>query len=168
MMNKNCRTAWRKFCQTISHIDEQDTAPVIFHYLRTWYQENKMLLPAYLIEEYRLEKLITIDPNSYPIERSECTPRSIKRFLDFTPSSEQTMVAILRDQLWELVVLSVDVECRRCGKLELSALFDAEAKKVVLECTQCGLIHTIDGHSDESVKTVRLAQNDDLKNAGLL
>ena len=131
MMNKNCRKAWHEFCQTISQIDEQDTAQLIFHYLRTWYQENKMLLSRHLIDEYGLANLISIDPNSYPIERSECTPKIIKRFLDFAPSSEQSMVAILRDQFWELVVLSVDVECQRCGKLELSALFDTEEKKIV-------------------------------------
>ncbi|CBN59063.1 MULTISPECIES: hypothetical protein [Kamptonema] len=168
MMSKNCRKAWHEFCKTISQIDEQDTALLIFQYLRTWYQENKMLLSPHLIDEYGLEELINIDPNSYPIERSECTPEIIKRFLDFAPSSEQSMVAILRDQLWEIVVLSVDVECQRCGKLELSALFDTEAQKVVLECTQCGLIYTIDGHRYQSIETVRLAQNDDLKNAGLL
>ncbi len=168
MMDKNCRKAWHEFCQTISQIDEQDTAPVIFQYLRTWYQENKKLFSRYLSDEYKVEELINIDPNSYPLERSECTPQIIRRFLEFVPSSGQSMVAVLRDQLWELVVLSVDVECQRCGRLELSALFDTEAKKVVLECTQCGLMHTIDGHPDGSIKTVRLAQNDELKNAGLL
>lgn len=168
MMNKNCRKAWREFCHTISQIDEQDTAPVIFQYLKTWYQENKRLLSPYLIAEYGLEELINIDPKSYPLEQSQSTPQSIRRFLNLEPSREESMVMFVRDELWGLVVLSVDVECQRCGKLELSALFDTEAKKVILECTQCGLIDTVDGHPDEFVKTVRLAQNDDLKNAGLL
>lgn len=80
MMNKNCRKAWCKFCQTISQIDEQDTAPVIFQYLRTWYQENKMFLSPHLIDEYRLEDLINIDTTYYPIERSEFTPKLLGVF----------------------------------------------------------------------------------------
>jgi len=172
MMSKNGRKAWHEFCQTISLIDEQDTMSVIFQYLRIWYQKNKILLSPHLIDEYGLEELINIDPKSYPLNKSQSTPQSIRRFLNLEPSSEDSMVMFVRDQLWELVVLSVDVECQRCGKLELSALFDTEEEKVVLECTQCGLIHTIDGHidghPDRSLKTVRLAQNDDLKNAGLL
>jgi predicted restriction endonuclease len=129
MMNKNCRKAWHEFCQTISPIYEQDTAPLIFHYLRTWYQENKMLLSRHLIDEYGLENLIILTLILIQLNARN-VPKIIKPFLDLAPSSEQSMVAILRDQFWELVVLSVDVECQRCGKLELCALFDTEEKKL--------------------------------------
>lgn len=167
-MHKTRKKAWSDFQHMIYEIDDRDNSIIIFERIRSWYQKNKMFLPPHLIDEYGLEKLINIDVKLYPLDKSECTPQDIKRFLNIEPSSENSMVAILRDQLWELVVLSVEVECQRCGKLELSALFDMEAEKVILECTQCGLIHTIDGHPDESVKDVRLAQNDDLKKARLL
>ena len=74
----------------------------------------------------------------------------------------------LRDILWELVVLSVDIECENCGKLEMSALFNVESETVFLECNQCGWVKRIDGCSSESIKTIRLATNQDLKATGLI
>jgi len=78
------------------------------------------------------------------------------------------MVMFLQEILWEIVVLTVEVQCQNCGKLEMSALFDTEAKTIFLECTQCGCIQTADGQPYNSLKTFRLAQNDDLKMAGLI
>jgi hypothetical protein len=167
-MNIIWKKAWYEFRYTISQISDQDNSTIIFQHIRSWYQNNKKFLSSCLIKEYQIDNLINIDIKSYPIDKSECTAQDIKRFLNLEPSSEDTMIMFLRDQLWELVLLSVEVQCRRCGKLEMSVLFDTEQEKVILECTQCGLIHTVDGYPDESVKNVRLAQNDDLISAGLI
>ena len=70
--------------------------------------------------------------------------------------------------LWELVVLSVDIECENCGKLEMSALFNVESETVFLECNQCGWVKIIDGCSIESIRNTRLATNHDLTVAGLI
>lgn len=167
-MNTTWKKAWYEFRHMISEIDDRDNPITIFQHIRGWYQNNKIFLSPYLFQGYGLEELINIDIKAYPLDKSECTPQSIKRFLSLEPSSEETMIMFLRDELWEFVVLAVNVQCQRCGKLEMSALFDAEAKKVVLECTQCGLLQTTDGEPAKSVKTLKFAQNDDLKNAGLL
>lgn len=154
----------------ISELDERDNSITIFQSIRGWYQKNQRLLSPRLTEEYGIEKFINIEPKDYPLEQSECTPQTIKRFLnkELEPSSEDGMIMFLYSELWELVVLAVDVECQRCGKLEMSALFDPEAKRVVFECTQCGFVQATDGSPDESVRGLKLAQNDDLKKAGLL
>jgi hypothetical protein len=152
-MNEALKKTWDRFQHTISEIDDKDSSDTIFQKIKKWYRENKVFLSPHLIEEYGLEDLVNINMNAYPLELSEATPKSIRHFLSIEPSSEQSMMMFLRDQLWELVVLSVDVQCHRCRKLEMSALFDIEAKQVVLECTQCGLIHTIDGYPNEFAKS---------------
>jgi hypothetical protein len=168
MMNKALRSAWQEFQYMISKIDNQYNKITIFKCIQTWYLDNKKLLSPLLIEEYGLEELINIDTAYYPLEKSECTPDDIKRFLKLQPYNEECMIVWLRDILWELVVLSVDIECENCGKLEMSALFNIETENVFFECTQCGWVKTIDGYSDESIKTIRLATNQDLKIAGLI
>ncbi|WP_392533597.1 hypothetical protein [Nostoc sp. C117] len=167
-MNKTWKKAWHEFRYMISEIDNRDNPIIIFQRIRGWYQKNKIFLSPHLIEEYGLEELINIDIKAYPLDKSESTPQSIRRFLNLEPSSEESMIMFLRDELWELVVLTVDIKCQRCGKLEMSALFDTEAKKVVLECTQCGWSQTTDGYPEKSVKTLKFPQNDDLKIAGLV
>ncbi|MGB3760706.1 MAG: hypothetical protein WBA07_30750 [Rivularia sp. (in: cyanobacteria)] len=168
MMNKALRSAWLKFQHMIYKIDNEDNQITIFHCIKNWYFDNKKLLSSHLIEEYGLEKLINIDTKDYLLEKSECTPQDIKRFLEIQPYSEECMIVWLRDQLWELIVLAVDVKCERCDKLEMSALFNIETETVFLECTQCCWIRTIDEHLVESIKTIRLATNQDLKIAGLI
>ena len=154
----------------ISDIDDRDTPVIIYQYIRDWYQKNKKVFSPHLIEEYGLEKLINIDIKTYPLEYSQCTPQDLRRFLspDLVPSRESIMVMFLQEILWGIVVLTVDFQCQNCGKLEMSALFDTEAKTIFLECTQCGWIQTTDGQPYNSLKTFRLAQNDDLKMAGLI
>ena len=168
MMNKALRNAWVKFQYMISQIDNEDNQITIFKCIQGWYFDNKKLLSSLLIEEYGLEELINIDTTYYPLEKSECTSEDIKRFLKIQPSSEECMIMWLRDQLWELVVLSVDIECENCGKLEMSALFNIETEILFFECTQCGWVKIIDEHPDQSIKTIRLATNQDLENTGLM
>lgn len=50
------------------------------------------------------------------------------------------------------------------------ALFDVEADKVVLECSTCYCLQTLEGSPHESLTptTWRLAQNEDLKIARLI
>lgn len=169
-MSKLWKKAWKEFQHMISELDERDSSITIFQSIRGWYQKNQKLLSPRLIEEYGIEKLINIDIKAYPLEQSKYTLQCIRRFLNpqLEPLSEDCMIMFLRDELWELVVLAVDVECQRCGKLEMSALFDPEAKKVVFECTQCGFVQAIDGSPYQSVKGLKLAQNDDLRKAGLV
>jgi len=167
-MNKNLRKAWEEFRHMISELDERDTPIIIFQRIRDWYQKNKKKLSPYLIEEYGLEKLVNIDIKAYPIEHSECTPESIRGLLHLELSSEDSLAMLLRDQFWELVVLTVAVECQICKNLGMSALFDESAKKVVLECTQCGWTQTSDGYPYEPLVRLQLAQNDDLKIAELI
>lgn len=167
-MNKALRSAWRDFQYIISQIDNQDNRITIFKCIQSWYFDKKKLLSSLLIEEYGLEELINIDTVYYPLEKSEYTSEDVKRFLKLQPYNEECMIVWLRDILWELVVLSVDIECENCGKLEMSALFNIEAETVFFECTQCGWVKTIDGYPDESIKTIRLATNQDLKIARLI
>lgn len=167
-MNKALRSAWREFQQMISQIDNRDNQVSIFECIQNWYFGNKKMLSSHLTEEYGLEELINIDTKDYPLEKSECSPEHIKRYLKIEFSSEQSMIASLRDQLWELIVLAVDIECQRCGKLEMSALFNIETETVFFECTQCGWVKTIDEQPVESIKKIRLATNQDLKVAGLI
>jgi hypothetical protein len=167
-MNKALKKAWRDFQHTIAGISCQSTPTEIFHHIKVWYKKNDKFLSPDLIETYRLEELVDIDTDIYPLNKSECTSRSIKNFFRIEPSSEDSMIMILRDQLWELVVLAVDNQCSRCGKLDMSALFDLETEEIVLECTQCGLLQTLNGQIIESKRSVRLAKNIELKNAGLI
>ncbi len=168
MMNKALRSAWRDFQYVISQIDNQHNQISIFQCIQSWYFDKRKLFSSSLIEEYQLEELINIDTKDYPLEKSECNPENIKRFLNIQLYSEECMIVWLRGILWELVVLSVDIECEKCGKLEISALFNLENKTVFLECNQCGWIKTIYECSSESIKTIRFATNQDLKAAGLI
>ncbi|MBV6623707.1 MAG: hypothetical protein KI793_12355 [Rivularia sp. (in: Bacteria)] len=168
MMNKALRSAWREFQDMISQIHNQDNQITIFKCIQGWYFENKKLLSPRLIEESRIEELINIDTKNYPLEKSQYTPEDIKRFLKLQPSSEECTIMWLRNQLWKLIVLSVDIECENCGKLDMSALFNIETENIFFECTQCGWIKTNSGYPEKSIKTIRLAINKDLKIAGLI
>lgn len=167
-MNKALRSAWREFQYIISQIDNRENQITIFKCIQNWYFDKKKLLSSRLIEESRLEELINIDTAYYPLEKSECNSEDIKSFLKIQPYSEECMIVWLRDALWELVVLSVDIQCKNCGKLDMSALFNVETESVFFECTQCGWIKTINKHPVKSIKTIRLAKNKELKIAGLI
>ncbi|MEL6462750.1 MAG: hypothetical protein AAFQ91_31755 [Cyanobacteria bacterium J06621_15] len=168
MMNKALRSAWQEFQYMISQINNKTNQIIIFKCIQNWYFDKKKLLSLHLIEEFGLEELVNIDIKNYPLEKSECTPEDIKRFLKIQPCSEECMIVWLRDILWELVVLSIDIKCEYCFKLEMSALFDADNEIVFLECNHCGWVKTVDGCSIESIKNIRLATNQDLKLAGLI
>ena len=168
MMNKALRSAWLELQYIFSQIDNKENQIAIFQCIRNWYFDKIKILSPHLIEEYQLEELINIDIKNYPLEKSECTPEDIKRFLKIQPYSEECLIVWLRDMLWELVVLSVDIECENCGKLEMSALFNVESETVFLECNQCGWVKIIDGCSIESIRNTRLATNHDLTVAGLI
>ncbi|MEH2053747.1 hypothetical protein [Nostoc sp.] len=117
-MNKTWKKAWHEFCYMISEIDDRDNSIIIFQSIRGWYQKNKIFLSPHLIEEYGLEELINIDIKAYPLDKSESTPQIIRHFLNLEPSSEESMIMFLRDELWELVVLKVDISkiVIFCGK----------------------------------------------------
>ncbi|MEO0844392.1 MAG: hypothetical protein AAF063_36825, partial [Cyanobacteria bacterium J06643_5] len=132
MMNKALRSAWQEFQYMISQINNKTNQIIIFKCIQNWYFDNKKLLSLHLIEEFGLEELINIDIKNYPLVKSECTPEDIKRFLKIQPCSEECMIVWLRVILWELVVLSVDIECENCGKLEMSALLNVESETVFL------------------------------------
>lgn len=170
MMNKLLRKTWHEFQCMISEIDDKATPSQIFESFRNWYKTKQNKFSPSLLKIYGIEELINIDMKKYPLEHSQCTPQSLRRFLHLEPSNEDSFVMFLRDQLWELVVLTIDAECHRCGTLEMSALFDIEAEKVVLECLQCGELKTLEGSSYKASnpKTFRLAQNKDLEIAGLI
>lgn len=169
-MNKTLKKLWSELLLIILKIDEQDTSVTIFHKLTDWYQKNKKVFSPNLIEKYQLERLINIDTRNYPLDKSECTPRSIKNIRHINPSNEDSMLSIFRSKLWELIVLRTDDECQTCHSLGMSALFDMEAEKVILECSVCGYIQTLEGNPHEFLTptTWRLAQNEDLKIARLI
>ena len=169
-MNARMRKKWSELMHIISVIKEEDTSIKIFYKLKKWYQKNKSFFSPEIIEKNQIETLINIDPSNYPLEKSECTPQSVKNILDVNPSTEEMMLSIFESKLWELVVLRTDDECQRCNSLGMSALFDIEIEKVVLECTVCGWIQTLEGIPHESITpaTWRLATNKDLKLAGLI
>ena len=123
----------------------------------------------------QIDRLVNIDNlELYPIEYSDCTPESIKNLLYIDsyigPSSENSVLSLAESKLWEIVVLTTDDECRVCTSLGMFAIFDLKAEKVVLECSVCGAIQTIEGeaHDFQFPMTWRLAQNKDLKAAGLI
>lgn len=169
-MNPRMKKKWTELMNIISEIKESDTSVTIFYKIRDWYQKNKKIFSPNLIEEYQLERLINVDIKNYPLNKSECTPQSIKNLLLINPSRESTILSLFRSKLWELIVLRTDDECQICHSLGMSALFDTKAEKVVLECTVCGNIQTLEGNSHESITptTWRLATNKDLKLAGLI
>ncbi|EAZ92239.1 hypothetical protein CY0110_25051 [Crocosphaera chwakensis CCY0110] len=170
MMNKLLRKTWNEFQYMISQIEDQATPQQIFESFQNWYKKNKKNFSPSLLKIYRIEELINIDPKKYPLAHSQCTPQTLRRFLHLELSHEDSFVMFLRDQLWELVVLTIDAECHRCGTLEMSALFDVEAQQVVLECLQCGELQTLKGNSCKCLnpKILRLAQKKYLEIFGLI
>jgi hypothetical protein len=169
-MNKTLKKVWNELLDIVSKINEQDTSVTIFYKLKDWYQKNEKFFSPNLIEKYQLERLINVDIKNYPLDKSECTPQSIKNLRHINPSKEDSMLSIFGSLLWELIVLRTDDECQECHSLGMFALFDMEAKKVVLECSVCGWIQTLEGNPHESITptTWRLAQNEDLKIARLI
>lgn len=128
-----------------------------------------------MIAKNQIDRLVNIDNlELYPIEYSECTPESIKNLLYIdsyiSPSSEDSVLSLVESKLWEIVVLITDDQCRICDSSGMSAIFDSKAEKVVLECSVCGDIQTIEGeaYDVQFPMTWRLAQNKDLKVAGLI
>ena len=91
-MNQALRSAWREFQDMISRIDNEDNQITIFQCIQNWYLDRIKLFPSCLIEEYQLEELINIDTKNYPLEKLECTPEGIKRFLKIQPSSEECLI----------------------------------------------------------------------------
>ena len=169
-MNPRMRKKWNELMNIISEIQEEDTSEIIFYKLKDWYHKNKKIFTSSLVERYRLEQLINVDINNYPVEESECTLQIIKNLLHINPSKEESMLSPFESKLWELIVLRTDDRCHRCNSLGMSPIFDTEAEKVVLECTVCGSTQTLEGKPHESLTptTWRLATNKDLKLAGLI
>ncbi|MEM6398934.1 MAG: hypothetical protein AAF757_01700, partial [Cyanobacteria bacterium P01_D01_bin.116] len=97
MMNKALKSAWQEFQYMISQIDYQNKKIIIFKCIQNWYFDKINIFSSHLIEESQLEELINIDSKNYPLEKSECTPEDIKRFLKIQPYSEKCMIVWLRD-----------------------------------------------------------------------
>jgi Zn ribbon nucleic-acid-binding protein len=169
MLNEKQRKIWRELQGKISDMKKESSLKDAFNIFVEWYENNKYLLSSGLIDIYQIENLIDINPDYYPIYESESTPQSIKNLLHIEPSSEDSMMMLLRDKLWEIIVLNVDIQCPQCQQeLGLSALFDEEFKKVILECTQCGWTQTTDGQSYKPLNRLYIANSIQLINAGLL
>lgn len=170
-MNKTLKKSWQKLLNIIVEINEYDTSKTIFEKIVKWYKENEKKFSPDLIEKNQLRKLINIsNTQKYPFEQSDCTPQSIKNLLYINPSDEDSILSLIANKLWELVVFRTDNECKVCNSFGMFALFDSKAEKVVLECSVCGSIQTIEGEVYKSLTptTWRLAQNEDLKSAGLI
>jgi Zn ribbon nucleic-acid-binding protein len=169
MLSEKYTRIWYELQGKISDIKDESSLVEVFNIIIDWYNANKHILSDSLIELYKIEELININPGNYPIYNSECTPQSVKNLLHIKPSSEDSMMMLLRDQLWEIIVLNVDIQCPRCQQeLGLSALFDMEQKKVILECTQCGWTQTIDGQYYKPLNRLYIANSIQLIDAGLL
>lgn len=170
-MNPRVKRAWKELMSIISEISENDTSKTIFEKIKQWYQKNQKFFSPTLIAKNQIDRLVNIDNlELYPIEYSDCTPESIKNLLNIDSERENLVLSLVDSKLWEIVVLTTDDECRVCTSLGMFAIFDSEAEKVVLECSVCGAIQTIEGeaHDFQFPMTWRLAQNKDLKAAGLI
>ncbi len=170
-MNPRVKRAWKELMSIISEISENDTSKTMFEKIKQWYQKNQKFFSPSLIAKNQLDRFVNIDNiELYPIEYSDCTPESIKNLLYIAPSSEDSVLSLVDSKLWEIVVLITDDECQVCDSLGMFAIFDSKAEKVVLECSVCGAIQTIEGeaHDFQTLMTWRLAQNKDLKVAGLI
>jgi hypothetical protein len=169
MLSEKHTKIWRELQSKISDLKDDSSLVDVLNIIIGWYNTNKHVLSSRLIELYKIEELININPHDYPILESECTPKSVKNLLYIKPSSEDSIIMLLRDQLWEIIVLTVDIQCPRCQQeLGLSALFDLELKKVVLECTQCCWTQTTDGQSYKPLNRLYIANSIQLIDAGLL
>lgn len=169
MLSQKHTRIWYELQCKISDIKDESSLTEVFDIIIDWYNIHKHTLSNRLIELYRIEELININLGDYPISNSECTPQSVKNLLYIKPSSEDSIIMLLRDQLWEIIVLNVDIQCPQCQQeLGLSALFDMELKKVILECTQCGWTQTIDGQYYKPLNRLRIANSIQLIDAGLL
>jgi predicted nucleic-acid-binding Zn-ribbon protein len=169
MLNEKHTRIWCELQGKISDIKDEISLIEVFNIIVDWYNTNKHMLSNSLIELYKIEELININPGDYPIHKSECTPRSVKNLLYIKPSSEDSIMMLLRDQLWEIIVLNVDIPCPKCQQeLGLSALFDMELKTIVLECTQCGWTQTTDGQFYKPLNKLHIANSIQLIDAGLI
>ena len=170
-MHPRVKRAWKELMIIISEISEDDTSKTMFEKIKQWYQQNQKFFLLSLIVKNQIDRLVNIDNlELYPIEYSECTPESIKSLLYTDPKSEDSVLSLVESQLWEIVVLITDDQCQVCDSLGMFAIYDLKAEKVVLECSVCGAIQTIEGeaHDFQFPMTWRLAQNKDLKAAGLI
>lgn len=169
-MKNKLKKLWYELVAIVMLIDEQDSSATIFYKLVDWYQKNKKFFSKNLIDQNQIERLINVDIRKYPFEQSECTPYSIKNIRHINPSSEDSILSIFVSILSEIVVLRTDHECRICESLGMFALYDMEENKVVLECSVCFCIQTLEGNSHESLTPDSwcLAQNKDLKIAKLI
>jgi predicted nucleic-acid-binding Zn-ribbon protein len=169
MLSEKHTRIWCELQGKISDIKDESSLVEIFNIIIDWYCSNKHILSDSLIELYKIEELTNINPGDYPTTNSECTPQSVKNLLHIKPSSEDSMMMLLRDQLWEIIVLNVDIQCPRCQQeLGLSALFDIKLKKIVLECTQCGWTQSIDGQYYKPLNRLYIAKNIHLIGTSLL
>lgn len=170
-MKPRVERAWQELMSIISEISENDTSKTIFEKIKQWYQKNQKFFPPSLTAKNQIDRLVNIDKlELYPIEYSECTPESIKSLLYTHPKSEDLVLSLAESKLWEIIVLMTDDQCQVCNSLGMFAIYDLKAEKVVLECSVCGAIQTIEGeaHDFQFPMTWRLAQNKDLKAAGLI
>jgi Zn ribbon nucleic-acid-binding protein len=169
MLNKRERKAWNDFRSIILDIEQDDALLSIFTKISEFYLANKRYFPLDLINLYKIDELVNIDPEDYPILRSESTPSCFKNLLSINPSKAETVLMFIRDSLWEIIVLNVDIQCPHCSQeIGLSALFDVETEIVVLECIQCGHIQTTDNQPYETPNILHVAKTKDLIAAGLL
>jgi hypothetical protein len=169
MLDRKSQKIWIDFKILISSIVDDETLLSIFKKISEWYRRNKKYLSERLITLYKIDDLVNIFPEEYPLQWSEASVFSIKNLLLIEPSSEESMIMLLRDKLWEIVVFNVDRQCPRCKQeLGLSALLDSKEKKIILECPQCGWTQTNDGQYYEPINMLSIPKTTDLISSGLL
>lgn len=169
MLNKKEKEIWEDFRKVISSIKQDEALLSVFTKISKFYLANKEYFSLDLIDSYKIDELVNIDPDDYPILWTEATSESFKNLLLIHPNKAETILMFVRDKLWEIVVFNADIECPNCScGLGLSTLFDIETKKIVLECIQCGHVQTTDKQPYESPNKLSIAKTKDLIAGGLL
>ena len=108
MLSKKHAKIWRELQYKVSDIKNESSLKDVFYVLVEWYGRNNHLLSNRSIESYRIKDLININLDLYPIHKSEATPLSFKNLQHIQPSTEDSVVMLFRDMLWEIIVLNID------------------------------------------------------------
>lgn len=130
---------WNSILSMLNELDiKKLTKQEFYAAISKWLVSNKNAFKEQLWTSYGLDKLSSLDPSLFNVESSEGSiEENISRLNNLQPSSQDSIVVIIRDILWDMAAFKTDIRCPNCKDDDLRALLDPDTESIILSCDLC-------------------------------
>jgi hypothetical protein len=169
MMPPPIKKLWTGLIKSIAPVRQIPTRIALFNAVRSWFESNRATLSRSVWQRYGIDGFLRLDASQYPLEHSQLdVDEELDRLEAVEPTSEESLVASLRDILWSLLVAKSETICSRCKSSQLSMLLAENMGVIVLTCDLCGWAQLKDGREWSGGVKLQIATQRDLMNSGFL